>query len=61
MRRDEQDPVVNTSGDRLQIKANRKLLDGSKVTNGELVTVRAELSISPHARNRSVPRQTIRN
>src|SRR6266498_2808390 len=30
-----------TSGDRLQIKANRKLLDGSKVTNGELVTVRA--------------------
>ena len=29
-----------TSGDRLQIKANRKLLDGSKVTNGELVTVR---------------------
>src|SRR5439155_20460529 len=30
-----------TTGDRLHLKANRRLLDGTRVMNGELVTVRA--------------------
>lgn len=34
-------PLALTSGDRLHLKANRRLASGSRVANGELVTVKA--------------------
>jgi ATP-dependent exoDNAse (exonuclease V) alpha subunit len=34
-------PLALTSGDRLHLKANRRLAAGSRVANGELVTVKA--------------------